>query len=91
MPPPLTVADYTAAVQRHLDAAARAKNYDDIVSACSYAAAPNLFQTEALAFLSWRAAVWAAGYGILGAVEQQLRPAPTVAELIAELPVLVLP
>lgn len=91
VPPPLTVSDYTNAVQRHLDAAAQAKNYDNIVSACSYAAAPNVFQAEGLAFLAWRAAVWAAGYGILGAVEQQLRPAPTIAELIAELPVLVLP
>ena len=93
-PPPIlppTVEEYKAAVQRHLDAAAQAKNYDHIISACSYAAAPNIFQTESLAFLDWRAAVWQSCYGIMGAVEQQLRPAPTIAELIAELPALVLP
>lgn len=90
-PPPLTVADYTNAVQQHLDIAARQRNYDNIVSACSYAAAPNIFQAEGIAYLNWRAAVWQTCYGVLGAVEQELRPAPTIAELIAELPALVLP
>lgn len=90
-PPPLTVADYTQAVQNHLDAAARQRNYDNIVSACSYAAAPNVFQAEGIAYLNWRASVWQTCYGVLGAVEQALRPAPTIVELIAELPALVLP
>lgn len=90
-PAPLTVADYTQAVQRHLDEAARARNYDNIVSACSYAAAPNLFQAEGLAYLEWRAACWATCYGVLGAVEQSLRSAPTIDELLGELPALVLP
>lgn len=90
-PPPPTVADFTAAVQNHLDAAARQRNYDNIVSACSYAAAPNIFQAEGIAYLNWRASVWQTCYGVLGAVEQALRPAPTIAELIAELPALVLP
>jgi hypothetical protein len=91
VPGPPTVAEYTAAVQGCLDAAAMARNYDDIVSACSYAAAENMFQAESIAFLQWRAAVWQCCYGVMSSVEQGLRPSPTVSELIAELPTLVLP
>jgi hypothetical protein len=91
VPPPLTVADYTNAVQRHLDAAAKAKGYDGILSAASYAPVPGMFQAEGVAFAQWRTSVWACCYGVMSAVEQQLRPAPTVPGLIAELPTLVLP
>jgi hypothetical protein len=81
----------TWAVQVHLDEKAREKNYDNIVSACSYAAVPNVFQAESAAFLSWRASVWAACYTIMAEVQNQTRAVPTAAELIAELPALVLP
>lgn len=78
--------DYIAAVQSHLDAAARAKGYDNILSACSYAAVPNLFQAESIAFLEWRSACWQTCYAVLVAVESQLRTQPTISELIVELP-----
>jgi len=85
-----TVAEYTEAVQKHLDAKAQSKNYDDIVSACSYAGAPNPFQAEGTAFVGWRGDVWAKCYQVMGAVQQGTRTAPTIEALIAELPVLVL-
>ena len=85
------VATLTDAVQQHLDSKAREKNYDDIVSACSYAAVPNDFQAESQAYLTWRAACWKKCYQIMAEVQAQSRAIPTKAELLAELPLLVLP
>lgn len=85
-----TVRAYTDAVQAHLDAAARAHHYDNIVSACSYAGAPNPFQAEGAAFVTWRGAVWASCYVTMADVQAGTRAAPTIAELIAELPALAL-
>ena len=73
------------AVQNTLDNAAKAKGYDSILSACSYAAYPNPFQAEGQEFVAWRGAVWAKCYEILAEVEAGVRPAPTVSELLAEL------
>jgi hypothetical protein len=84
-------ASLTNAVQSHMDAAASARGYDNILSACSYAAFENAFQAEGQAFLVWRAECWVASYGILASVEAGMRPVPTSEELIAELPDLVLP
>lgn len=81
----------TDAVQRHIDAMARSRGYDDIVSACSYAAAPNRFQAEGAALVAWRAAVWDACYQIMAEVQAGTRTIPTEAELIAPLPAMVWP
>lgn len=85
-----TVEEYTVAVQAHLDSKAKAKNYDDIVSVCSYAGAANPFQAEGIAFVAWRGSVWAKCYEIMALVQSGQRTAPTIEELIAELPDLVL-
>ena len=85
---PPTIKEYTDAVQNYLDAAARAKNYDDIVSACSYAGAPNPFQSEGQAFLTWRGNVWATCYRILADVQAGNRQPPSIDALIVELPAL---
>ncbi len=76
-----------SAVQAHLDATARNRHYDNIVSACSYAGAANRFQVESIAFIQWRAAVWGHCYQALADVQAGTRTAPTAAALIAELPV----
>ena len=82
---------FKAAIQNTLDEAARANGYDDIVSACSYAGYPNVFQEEAITFGQWRANVWAYGYAELDKVIAGTRPVPTIPEILAELPALVLP
>ncbi len=84
-------AELIKAVQKHLDDTARARAYDNIVSACSYAAAPNPFQAESQAFLVWRADCWMYCCQALDAVQSGARQVPTAQELIAELPQLVLP
>lgn len=85
-----TLADLTAAIQTHLDAVARTRNYDGILSLCSYAVSPHpKFGHEGLAGLAWRDSVWDAGYRILADVQSGARPAPTAEELILELPTIV--
>lgn len=95
--PPLTpeqvAATYAAAVQSHMDSAAVAAGYDDIKTAVTYADEPAVarFQTEGAAFRAWRSLCWDYCYTQLAAVQSATRTQPTVAELIAELPALVLP
>lgn len=95
--PPLTAeqqaAACVAAIQTELDVQAQAKGYDNIVSACSYAAqasgAP--FQAEGAAFLAWRSAVWQQAYAKQALVKAGTATMPTPAEAVAAMPALVLP
>lgn len=84
------VAAYTAAVQRHLDAEARALGYDSIASAVTYADEPAVpkFQSEGQAFRAWRSLVWAHCYAVLDAVQAGNIPMPTADDLIGGLPAL---
>ena len=88
--PALTAADFTSAVQSHLDATARTRNYDGILSACSYATSTNLpFSVEGQACVAWRDAVWLYCYQQLALVQAGTRTIPaTTAAFIAELPVI---
>ena len=95
-PPPPTheqiIAQYTGAVQQHLDVFARTRNYDGILSLCTYATSLNpKFAAEGQAGVEWRDAVWVKCYAVLAEVEAGLREQPTVEQLIAELPVFVWP
>lgn len=96
LPPPPTsaqiIATLTNAVQTHLDATSRTRNYDGILSLCSYAASTNpKFGPEGQAGVAWRDAVWATCYAILADVQAGNRAAPTEAQLLAELPAMVWP
>ncbi|MFA6213535.1 MAG: hypothetical protein WC714_29125 [Candidatus Obscuribacterales bacterium] len=86
--PALTAQDFTAAVQAHLDATARTRNYDGILSACSYATSTNLpFSVEGQACVAWRDAVWLYCYQQLALVQSGARAVPeSTAAFIAELP-----
>lgn len=79
----------TAAVQRHMDATAQTRNYDNIHTACTYATSTDpTFKAEGTACVAWRDAVWRKCYDILAEVQAGSRAIPTADELIAELPVL---
>lgn len=80
-------------VQAHMDAAARALNYDSISNAITYAEEPAVprFQAEGQALRAWRSLVWATCYEIVADIEAGVRDVPSDEELIAELPELVLP
>lgn len=84
--------EMTNAVQSHLDTTARRLGYDSIATSVTYAseASVSKFQTEGQAFREWRSLVWAHCHAVLAAVVAGERAVPTVAELIAELPVVAL-
>lgn len=87
-PRALTVADYSAAVQAHLDARAQALGYDNIFTAATYADEPAVpeFQEEGRALRAWRSRVWAVAAQVLADVTAGSRPAPSIEQLLAELP-----
>ena len=82
----------TSAVQKHMDEKVKERNYDSILSLCTYATSTAAkFSDEGQAGVSWRDEVWAKGYAILADVEGGERAIPTVDELLAELPSFVWP
>jgi hypothetical protein len=86
IPPAPSLADYGRAISEHLHALARSRGYDDGVSLASYVSDPNaVFRAEALAFVAGRSAVWV--YVAQRMAEVQAgAPAPTLSEIVAELP-----
>lgn len=84
-----TEQDYANAVQRHIDSIARSKNYSDGVSLASYVSSTiSTWATEAATFIAWRDSVWSYVFQVQQQVQQEIRPAPTIEELISELPVI---
>jgi hypothetical protein len=80
------------AVQNRLDAFARTRNYDGILSACTYAGSTvPKFATEGQYAINARDATWAACYQIMTAVQNGTRPLPGVSDVLAELPALAWP
>ena len=79
----------TNVIQKHLDDTAKARNYDGVLSLCTYATSANAtFSGEGKAGVTWRDDVWAKGYELLAEVNAGTRPVPTEEELIALLPVM---
>jgi hypothetical protein len=85
-------AEFSARVQARLDAFARTRGYDGILSACTYATSTNpKFAAEGQYCMQARDATWVTFYGVLNAVQSGQRPVPTWEELEAELPPLAWP
>lgn len=75
------------AVQSKLDRTAQSRNYDNILSLCSYAnSTDQIFASEGQAGVAWRDACWRTCYEIVTAVQNGERSLPTVSEVLAELP-----
>lgn len=82
----------TEAIQEFLDTKVRERNYDGILSLCTYAASTiEKFRLEGQAGVNWRDSCWATAYHIMDEVLTGQRPIPTVEELLSELPKLVWP
>lgn len=81
---------YTIAIQNHLDTVVTARNYDGILSLCSYATSKNArFAAEGQAGVEWRDAVWDYAYSYLADVMAGRKNIISVDELIAQLPTIV--
>lgn len=78
------------ATQARLDAFARTRNYDGILSACTYASSTvPKFQAEGQYCVEARDATWAKLYEMLAEVQAGTRPVPTgFADVESELPLL---
>ncbi|MFN4328292.1 MAG: hypothetical protein ACK4FF_05395 [Limnobacter sp.] len=95
-PPPPTreqvVQTYKAHIQHRLDDFCRTREYDGVLSCCTYVTSKvTKFRTEALYMLEKRDETWDIGTQILADVEAGTRPIPTLEELDAELPALAWP
>lgn len=76
-----------AGVDAHLNAAAQAKGYDNILSAAIRAALPtSAFHDEGVAFGTWMDAVYARCYQIMASVQAGETAEPTLEQLISMLP-----
>lgn len=83
-------AEIVVATQRRLDAFARTRNYDGILSACTYATSSVAkFATEGQYCVTARDATWAKLYEMLAEVQAGTRPVPSgYPDIEPELPAL---
>lgn len=85
--------EIVTATQQRLDDFARTRNYDGILSLCTYATSTvPKFQAEGQYGVTARDATWAKLYAMLSEVEAGTRPVPTgFADIEPELPALTWP
>jgi len=75
------------AVQFLLDETAKTRNYDNILSLCTYANSTiQKFKNEGQAGVNWRDACWATCYQIMYDVQTGQRQLPSVEQVLSELP-----
>jgi hypothetical protein len=84
------IQQFVVETQERLDSFARTRNYDGILSACTYASDPvDRFRTEGQYCVVVRGSTWAKLYDILAEVESGIRPIPTsFLDIESELPAL---
>ena len=82
-----------AQTQARLDDFASTRNYDGILSACTYATSPTqIFAAEGQYCVNARDATWAKLYQVMTEIQLGLRPAPTgFSDIEPELPALTWP
>jgi hypothetical protein len=80
---------YELAVQDHLDKTAQSRGYDNTYTCLSYlSSTDDIWRRESNAFNAWRDRVWRKCHEVLNMVLSGVKPVPTVAELIEQLPVI---
>lgn len=83
------IEEYQAAVQKRLDEFAQTRNYNGILSACTYSTSlVARFKAEGQYCVNVRDTTWSKCYEILDAVNSNSRPLPTLEQLMSELPIL---
>lgn len=80
-------ADYSAAIQKHVDGIAQSKGYSDGHGLATYAVSSvSAWVAEAQTFVAWRDAVWVYAYAELAKVQNGQRAQPTIEQILSELP-----
>jgi len=88
VPPALTVADYARAVDGHVEATARARGYNDAAKLMAWSLSTNsTWAAEGAAFIAWQDHVYLDVFAALAAWQGGAAQ-PTVAGLVASLPVI---
>ena len=82
--------DMANAIQELLDNTAQAYRYDDIKSVRSYTGFTGPFQEECTILAQWASACWVHAGVVESDVLQGIRAMPTIDEVLAELPQLVI-
>lgn len=86
------IEQYSQAVQKRLDDFAKTRNYDSNLSACTYATSTVAkFKAEGQYSVNARDNTWSTCYAIMAKVLAGTTPMPTLAALMASLPVLAWP
>lgn len=82
-----TVEDYATAVQNFVDTIAKAREFNDGVTAATYLTSTiPQWRADAEVFVAWRDTVWAYSYGELDKVRSGVRQQPAIDAFINELP-----
>lgn len=85
--PVVTVSDYVAAIEAHVEQVARSRAYSGAVALASYVdSTVPAWSAEARAFVAWRDSVWLHAYEQFAAVQGGARTQPTIAGMVSELP-----
>lgn len=85
------IAELTASLEAHYDTTAQERRYDNRITCALRAGYAGPFQAEGQAFAVWMDTCNALAYQIMAECMAGTRPIPTVDELLAEMPELVLP
>ena len=85
--PPLTEADFSAAIEGLFEETSRSLGYVSADRLATYVSSTIAkWREEAVAFVAWRDLVLVKAYEILAAVQSGQRQAPSVSAFLAELP-----
>lgn len=80
---------FIAIVENFLDSTVQAKDYKNILHACSYAnSTVEQYKNEALSVMTWRDNVWMTAYSIQNSILAGQRIVPTEQQFVSELPIL---
>lgn len=85
------IAQYEAALDAHLDSAARQHRYDNRFTFALRAGYPGPYHAEAVAFAEWMDLCNSQSFALLASVEAGNVPMPSVEDFIGGLPAFVLP
>lgn len=92
MTTPEVIEQYRQAIQDFLNVKAAERDYDNIQTAALRAALPNSpFHAEGVAYGEWMDACWAVGISVMNSAVANEIPTPTIPQLLAMMPELVLP